>query len=185
MADSLKSKSKFLSLILRHKPGVIGITLDENGWTNIEDIISKAQLHGFAISINEIFTIVASDGKQRFALSPDLKRIRANQGHSLQVDLQLQPAIPPEVLYHGTAERNVASIKVKGILKGKRHHVHLSADQETARAVGSRYGKPVVVVVDTRRMLKDNFIFFKTANGVWLTDIVPASYLQFGEQQSR
>jgi putative RNA 2'-phosphotransferase len=183
MANALKSKSKFLSLILRHKPEVIGITLDENGWTGIEELIEKAQLHGFPLSLNELLTIIASNDKQRFALSSDQKRIRANQGHSLEVDLQLQPTIPPEILYHGTAERNIASIKVQGIIKGKRHHVHLSADQHTARAVGSRYGKPIVVGVDTQRMHNDNFVFFQTANGVWLTDIVPARYLVFEKQK--
>ena len=179
MRDVSKSKSKFLSLILRHKPELIGIALDEKGWADIEELIDKAQLHGFEITLDELHAIIASNDKQRFAVSSDQKRIRANQGHSVKVDLQLQPSIPPPVLYHGTAERNLASIKAQGILKGKRHHVHLSTDQKTAFAVGSRYGKPIIIVVDTQTMSNNNFIFFQTANEVWLTDFVPAQYLRF------
>lgn len=179
MIDASKSKSKFLSLLLRHKPEIIGLTLDENGWASIEELINKAQLHGFPITFEELHAIIRSNDKQRFAMSADQRLIRANQGHSLKVDLQLQPSIPPEVLYHGTAERNLASIKVHGILKGKRHHVHLSMDQQTALAVGSRYGKPIIIEVDTQKMIKDNFTFFQTANGVWLTGFVPPQYLCF------
>jgi putative RNA 2'-phosphotransferase len=181
MRNASKSKSKFLSLILRHKPDVIGITLDENGWTSIAQLIDKAHLHGVDITLDELHAIIASDDKQRFAMSSDQKRIRANQGHSLKIDLQLQPSIPPKVLYHGTAARNLASIKEQGILKGKRHHVHLSMDQETAFAVGSRYGKPIIIVVDAQRMINDKFIFYQTANAVWLTEFVPAAYLRFDQ----
>ncbi|HEY0057626.1 MAG TPA: RNA 2'-phosphotransferase [Flavisolibacter sp.] len=179
MADLLKSKSKFLSLILRHKPELIGLDLDPNGWASVEDLISKAQLHGSPITVEEMHTIVTFNDKQRFALSPDQKFIRAHQGHSLQVDLQLQPAHPPVILYHGTAERNLKTIKLQGILKGRRHYVHLSASLETAVAVGSRHGKAIVLEIDAQKMMEDNYLFFKTANGVWLTDFVPHQYLRY------
>lgn len=179
MPSANKSKSKFLSLLLRHQPEVIGLTLDENGWAGIRELIEKSSLHHNAITFEELHAIVASDSKQRFALSTDGQRIRASQGHSLNVDLQLQPAVPPVVLYHGTAEKNRSSIEAGGILKGRRHHVHLSSDQETAMAVGRRYGKPMVMAVDSQKMAKDNFAFFKSANGVWLTHFVPPQYLRF------
>ena len=169
-----KELSKHLSYVLRHKPDAIGIELDENGWTSVRDLISKSPK---AFSPEIISFIVANNDKKRFILSEDGTKIRANQGHSVNVDLALKAVIPPSVLYHGTATRFLEPIFQDGLKKMKRHHVHLSADLETAAKVGQRHGKLVILTVDTEAMHSANYEFFQSQNGVWLTDIVPAKFL--------
>ncbi len=169
--------SKFLSLVLRHDPARIGVVLDRAGWTDVTALLEACAAHGVAITRDELAQIVATSDKQRFALSPDGTRIRANQGHSLDVDLELAPAVPPDVLYHGTIERVVESIRARGLDKGERHHVHLSADAETARAVGARRGKPIVLTVRAKEMVAAGHAFFRSANGVWLVESVPPEFL--------
>jgi putative RNA 2'-phosphotransferase len=179
MSTNDKTTSKFLSLVLRHKPEIIGLTLDENGWTDTGELITKMNAQGHSITLEKLKAIVDSNDKKRFAFSEDYKRIRANQGHSIEVDLDLQEQIPPDILYHGTAEKNITSIKQQGLIKGNRHHVHLSADTETARKVGMRYGIPVILIIDAKRMYEQGFKFFRSENGVWLTDHVLPQYIQF------
>ncbi|MEO0740179.1 MAG: RNA 2'-phosphotransferase [Bacteroidota bacterium] len=172
-----KSTSKFLSLVLRHDPGRIGITLGARGWTDAAALIGAANRHGVALNRALLEHVVATNAKQRFALSDDSTRVRANQGHSVQIDLGLTPSEPPAVLYHGTARKNLGSIRAHGLVKRQRHHVHLSVDTETAAKVGQRHGKPVVLTVDAARMQADGHVFFRSENGVWLTGVVPAAYL--------
>ena len=171
--------SKFLSLVLRHEPARIGITLDSAGWTDVDALLAASAAHGVAITRDELAQIVASSDKQRFALTADGARIRANQGHSVEVELELAPATPPALLYHGTVDRFLDSIRAKGLVKGERHHVHLSADIATAQKVGGRRGKPVVLVVRAADMVAAGHGFFVSANGVWLTEAVPATFLDF------
>lgn len=173
----LTKASKFLSLVLRHDPGKIGITLDSAGWVEVDHLLKRASAHGVKILPEELKSIVETNNKKRFAFSEDGKKIRANQGHSVEVDLGLTPTQPPDVLYHGTATRFVDSIWEKGLIKGSRHHVHLSADMDTAVNVGSRHGKPVVFSVDAQHMHAEGYQFFRSENGVWLTDHVPIRYL--------
>ena len=135
--------SKLLSLVLRHQPETLGITLDEGGWVSVGVLLQALERHGTQLSVDELRRIVAESDKQRFALSADGWRIRANQGHSVSVDLGLDPRVPPELLFHGTATRNLDSIRQQGLLRGARHHVHLTADCDTAVRVGQRYGAPV------------------------------------------
>ena len=177
MPASATKISKFLSLVLRHQPDKIGITLDESGWTPVGALLSACAEHGFHLTPEELREVVATSDKQRFAFSPDGELIRASQGHSVKIELGYEPALPPPVLYHGTAERNLPSIKERGLLKGRRHHVHLSETIETALAVGARYGKPVALTIESERMRRDGLIFYLSANGVWLTDHVPASHI--------
>src|SRR6478672_11499013 len=173
MSDKHKQNSKFLSLVLRHEPELIGITLDEAGWVAVDELLAGCARQGRAISRAELAEIVRTSDKQRFALSEDGTRIRANQGHSVPVELGHEPATPPEVLYHGTAEKYLASIRREGLRKGERHHVHLSDRVETAKAVGSRHGRLVLLEVAAGRMARDGHTFYRTTNGVWLTDHVP------------
>jgi putative RNA 2'-phosphotransferase len=170
--------SKFLSLVLRHEPERIGIVLDESGWTDIAALLAAAAAHGVAITRAELDEVVATSDKQRFALSPDGTRIRANQGHSVDVELGLAPATPPDRLYHGTVARFVESIRELGILKGSRHHVHLSADEDTARRVGGRRGAPVVLGVRAGEMAAAGHAFFRSENGVWLVEHVPPEFVE-------
>lgn len=179
MSKDEKSLSKFLSIILRHKPETIGLTLDEHGWAEVDELITKASLHNMLFSFERLNRIVEGNDKQRFIFSDDRLRIRANQGHSINVDLQLKEKEPPHQLFHGTALKNIESIKVHGLLKGERHHVHLSADTETAVSVGKRYGKPSVIRVDAEAMYREQFKFYESENKVWLTDYVPVRYLRF------
>src|SRR5688572_7482852 len=139
--------SKFLSLVLRHDPARIGIVLDDAGWTDVSALLAAAAAHGVTITRAELAEVVATSDKQRFALSPDGTRIRANQGHSVEVDLELAAAPPPATLYHGTVDAALPGIREKGLIRGARHHVHLSADLETAKKVGGRRGKPVILTV--------------------------------------
>jgi len=170
--------SKFLSLVLRHDPNSIGIVLDPNGWTSVDALIERASAHGHPFGRETLAAIVRESDKQRFALSEDGSMIRANQGHSVQVDLGYEAAEPPLGLFHGTAARNTASILAQGLIKGARHHVHLSSDLQTAHKVGQRRGPPVVFRVNSGSMYADGLTFFRSANGVWLTDHVPPIYLE-------
>jgi putative RNA 2'-phosphotransferase len=178
MKDQHKHNSKFLSLVLRHEPELVGITLDEAGWVGVDELLAGCARRGRAISPEELLEIVRTSDKQRFALSEDGTRIRANQGHSVPVELGHEPATPPEVLYHGTAERHLAGIRREGLKKGARHDVHLSERVETAGAVGSRHGKLVLLEIAAGRMHREGFAFSRTPNGVWLTDHVPAEYVK-------
>jgi putative RNA 2'-phosphotransferase len=171
-------QSKFLSLVLRHDPARIGITLDSAGWTDVTALLAAVAAAGTPITRDELVQIVATSDKQRFALSPDGERIRANQGHSVEVELELAPATPPATLYHGTVDRFLASIREKGLIKGARHHVHLSADLGTAEKVGGRRGRPVILVVRAADMVAAGHPFFVSANGVWLTEHVPPAFIE-------
>ena len=179
MSDTLVRKSKFLSLVLRHQPEKIGLTLDEAGWVPVTDLLEGCRKAGHAITLEQLREIVRTSDKQRFALSEDGTRIRANQGHSVEVDLGYEPAAPPEVLYHGTAAQYVPSIRQQGLIKGSRHHVHMSEREETARTVGQRHGRLVLLTVRAGDMHRAGIPFFRTPNNVWLTDAVPAEYLVF------
>lgn len=174
-----KSISKFLSLILRHSPQTIEIKLDENGWANVDELISKCAKHRHTFTFAELEEVVATNDKQRFIFNEDKTKIRANQGHSIAVDLALQSQTPPDYLYHGTVSKFLNEIKKDGLLKMSRQHVHLSKDKETAIKVGSRRGVPVILVVQSGKMHQDGFIFYKSENDVWLTDHVPANYIEF------
>ena len=177
MLKNLKSISKFLSLVLRHHPEAIGLKLDAEGWANIEDLVRLAAAHGRSVSRGLIAEVVRTSEKQRFALKDDGNYIRANQGHSVEVNLNLPPSEPPEVLYHGTSTRFLNSIKRDGLESRGRRYVHLSSNAHTARMVGSRHGRPVVLKVDAKQMHADGFVFFLSENGVWLTDGVPPRYI--------
>ena len=169
--------SKFLAKHLRHAPGEIGLTLDAQGWAPVDELLDASARHGFRIDYGELVEVVETNDKRRYAFDATGDRIRAVQGHSVEVDLGLEPLLPPETLYHGTVERFLASIRERGLIKGNRRHVHLSADIETARRVGSRRGKPVILRVEAGRLHRDGAAFFRSENGVWLTDAVPPSYL--------
>jgi putative RNA 2'-phosphotransferase len=177
MNRRLVTVSKFLAKHLRHAPDALGLTLRPGGWVSVDDLLAASARAGFTISYDELLECVETNDKQRFALDDTGDLIRANQGHSVAVDLQLEEQEPPDLLYHGTVERFLASILAEGLKKGKRHHVHLSKDTETARKVGARRGQPVLLRVDAGRMHAAGFRFFLSANGVWLTDSVPAAFL--------
>lgn len=177
-----KKISKFLSLVLRHKPEVLELQLDGQGWASVEELLEKMNREPYSLSFDDLKEIVETNDKQRFIFSDDYQRIRANQGHSLSVDLALEAKTPPGILYHGTAIKNLDSIKEKGLIKGQRHHVHLSADRETAKQVGGRHGKPVVLVVQAMNMYQAGMHFYQSENGVWLTDHVPAHLITFPDQ---
>jgi putative RNA 2'-phosphotransferase len=172
--------SKFLSLVLRHDPGRIGITLDDAGWTDVAALLAACAAHGVPITRDELAAIVATSDKRRFAFSPDGARIRASQGHSVDVDLQLAPAIPPDTLFHGTVERALDGIRAAGLLPGERHHVHLSADRDTASLVGARRGRPVILTIRAGAMAAAGHTFYQSANGVWLVDHVPPAFIVEG-----
>jgi putative RNA 2'-phosphotransferase len=177
MNDRTVRISKFLSLVLRHQPEKIGLSLDQSGWASVEQLIEASRRRGFEFTLEELQNVVASNDKKRFSLSEDGLRIRANQGHSIKIELGYAPTAPPDILYHGTAERFLASIEQHGLVKGKRHHVHLSPDVDTATKVGRRHGKEVVLRIKTGLMHQDGFVFYLSANGVWLTEHVPVQYL--------
>lgn len=169
--------SKFLSYVLRHHPESVGLDLDSAGWTDVAELIAGAERAGQHFTRTDLVEVVATNPKQRFALSSDGTRIRAVQGHSVAVELGVPPVEPPEVLYHGTAEKTVPSILKDGLLPMARQQVHLSADQVTAEAVGRRHGRPVVLEVTAGQMSRDGYQFYQADNGVWLTDSVPVAYL--------
>lgn len=168
--------SRFLSYILRHNPGAIDLRLDSHGWIDVNTLIDAANRHGKNLNREIIEEIVTSNDKKRFALSADGMKIRANQGHSIEIDLALTPVTPPKILYHGTAGKYLRAIKQDGIKSSGRHHVHLSVDRVTAEKVGKRHGKPVVISINTEKMWQDGAAFYRSANGVWLTDYVDPSY---------
>ena len=171
--------SKFLSWVLRHEPGAIGLELDRNGWVEIDRLLEACRAHGEMLSRDLLAEIVATSPKQRFAISEDGLRIRASQGHSIEIELGYQPEEPPELLFHGTVASSVAAIRADGLSRMERHHVHLSPDVATARSVGMRRGKPVVLRIAAGRMRRDGHVFFLSANGVWLTEHVPPGYIEF------
>ena len=176
----LKRLSKFISMILRHRPEVIGITLDEHGWADVEKLIKGINETGEEVEFSKatLEEIVKTDEKQRYSFSQDKALIRANQRHSVPVDVELERKEPPKVLYHGTGSKSVEAIKKQGILSMERLYVHLSTDVETATKVGKRHGTPVIFQVNSEQMQKDGYDFFQSVNGVWLTKEVPAQYLE-------
>ena len=175
----LTQSSKFLSLILRHEPAKFGVVLDEAGWTDVAALLEACRRHGRAIDPALLEQIVATNDKKRFSFDETGTRIRANQGHSVEVELGYEPASPPALLYHGTATRFLEAIRAEGLKKMARHHVHLSADELTAVKVGQRHGKPAVLLVDAMAMTTAGFSFFLSTNGVWLVDHVPARFIRF------
>lgn len=174
------SRSKFLSLILRHKPETIGITLDSNGWANVNELLRRIALGDPDFNMSVLIDIVKTDSKGRYSFNEDMTMIRANQGHSINVDVQLKVETPPDILYHGTSVNSVSSIIKHGLMKMGRLHVHLSDNYDTAIKVGSRHGSPVVLTIHASRMVEDGYKFYISENGVWLTDSVPPQYLIAG-----
>ncbi len=173
----LNKTSKFISLILRHKPETIGISLDEHGWASVSELIegiSKKQYIDMAM----LEKIVATDSKQRYSFNEDKTLIRANQGHSIPVDVELPVKKPPVILYHGTGEKYVSSIDEQGLIPKSRLYVHLSGDESTAKVVGSRHGKPVIYEIHASQMYNDGYVFYQSVNGVWLTKSVPVKYMK-------
>ena len=177
MDRRLMTVSKYLAKHLRHQPDALGLALGPGGWVNVDDLLAASAGAGFTISYDELIECVETNDKKRFAFNETGDLIRANQGHSVEVDLQLEKREPPEILFHGTVEQFLVSIMAEGLKKGKRHHVHLSKDIDTARKVGARRGKPVILQVATGRMHSEGYTFFRSVNGVWLTDAVPADFL--------
>jgi putative RNA 2'-phosphotransferase len=176
-SSALTRLSKFLSFVLRHDPGAIGVALDRSGWADIDELLEHCRAHGRPLSREVLESIVANSPKRRFAISDDGRRVRASQGHSVDVDLGYEPATPPEWLFHGTVAASLPAIRAAGLARMARHHVHLSPDAATARAVGARRGRPVVLRVAAGRMHGDGHLFFLSANGVWLTERVPPDYI--------
>lgn len=174
MRKELVKKSKFLSWVLRHKPEEVGLKLDPCGWANVEELLEAMRFDPEILR-----EVVETNDKKRFSFNEDGTRIRANQGHSIMVDLGLEPVGPPPILYHGTAEKNIHNIMMRceGLQKRGRQYVHLSEDQETAIKVGQRHGKVVVLTIRACHMVEHGFQFFLSENGVWLTDHVPSEYI--------
>ncbi len=179
MEKQVKHISKFLSLVLRHEPEQIGITLDEEGWTDVAELIAKMSKKGTRLDFETLQLVVDTNDKKRFAFNEDKTRIRASQGHTVEVDLNLPPQVPPTILYHGTAIKNLPVIKEKGLVRMARQHLHLSAEEGTAKNVGGRHGKPVVLTIQAKTMHEKGYVFYLSANGVWLTDHVPAEFIEF------
>ncbi len=177
-SSKLVKISKYLSKHLRHQPDRLGIELLPGGWVSVDQLLAACQKNSFPISRLQLEEVVATNDKQRFSFDSTGTLIRANQGHSIEVDLQLEPAIPPDVLYHGTGADAIKAIRMAGLCKMSRHHVHLSTDRATSRNVGARHGKPVVLAVDAAAMHQAGYIFYCSDNGVWLVDSVPPEYLQ-------
>jgi putative RNA 2'-phosphotransferase len=170
--------SKFLSLILRHEPERLGLKLDSAGWVSVEELLEAVNRHGVSLTLEQLKHVVATNDKKRFAFNDDGLKIRASQGHSVEVDLQYESEIPPELLYHGTPERFVESIRANGLNKGERHDVHLSPDAATAIKVGQRRGKPIVLKIRAGEMHRSGHLFRRSANNVWLVDFVPAEFIE-------
>ena len=171
------SLGRFISLVLRHQPQTIGLTLDEHGWADTKALISGVCATGRKLDMETLDRIVRENNKQRYSFNEDKSKIRANQGHSIAVDVEMDIAEPPAVLYHGTAVQSLDSIREKGILKMSRNYVHLSKDIDTAVKVGSRHGKPAVLVINTAEMLADGFVFRLSDNGVWQSEDIPQKYV--------
>jgi len=175
----IKHTSKFISLILRHHPEKIGLQLDENGWANVADLIAKSAEHDVLFSMAELEEIVSNNDKKRFIFNEQHTKIRANQGHSISITLDIPAQAPPEWLYHGTIAKFLPAIKATGLLKMSRQHVHLSHERATAEKVGSRRGRPVILSIQSGKMHRDGILFYCSENGVWLTDHVPVQYIDF------
>lgn len=175
---AMKEISKFLSYVLRHEPEAIGLELDDNGWADVDELLAKAQAAGRGFDRATLEQVVATSDKKRFTLSDDGTRIRAAQGHSVEVDLAIAPMVPPAMLFHGTAAATVAAIMAEGLRPGRRQKVHLSLDEDTAVKVGQRHGRPVVLRVDAAGMHAQGLAFWRADNGVWLTDHVPPQFLK-------
>jgi putative RNA 2'-phosphotransferase len=171
--------SKFLSLILRHEPERVGLKLDEAGWTDVEELLRVVNRNGVSLTLDQLKHVVATNNKKRFAFSEDGQRIRASQGHSIEVDLQYPPQQPPEILYHGTASRFLEGIRRDGLNKMGRHDVHLSAETKVTLQVGSRHGRPVLLTIHAGNMHRAGHVFRCSANGVWLVRNVPPEFIQF------
>jgi putative RNA 2'-phosphotransferase len=178
MSNRNDKAGRLLALALRHDPSALGLALDAQGYADVEEVLQGLARRGKAISREDLEHIVATNDKKRFAFSADGRKIRASQGHSVQVELGYAPATPPPVLYHGTATHHVESIQKLGIMRGQRHHVHLSAAEETALKVGKRHGDPVLLEIDAARMQADGHAFYVSDNGVWLVEHVPVTYLK-------
>ena len=175
----MKNTSKFISLILRHKPETIGIALDEHGWADVQGLVDGINRSGgHFLAMERLEEIVRTDDKQRYSFNGDHTLIRANQGHSIPVEVELEKKTPPDILWHGTGEKYVSSIDVQGLIPKSRLYVHLSSDIETAKKVGSRHGKPVIYEIDCRKMSEDGHAFYLSTNHIWLTKAVPAVYLK-------
>ena len=177
--NKLTELSRFLSYVLRHKPDAIGLNMQSDGWVYVEELLAKMSANGKDITLDVLEMIVHQDDKQRYSFNLDKTQIRANQGHSIEIDLNLEPVDPPEHLYHGTTSRNLDSIKENGLLKQQRHHVHLSENTDTAKRVGARYGKPVILTILSSEMVKAGHTFYCSDNNVWLTDTVPPKFIKF------
>lgn len=178
LTEKKMKDTKLLSLVLRHKPEEIGLTLDSNGWADVNDLIKRINLNTkYKVTLDELTQLVADNDKQRFTFNDNKTKIRANQGHSIPIELGLEPTEPPDNLYHGTSTRNIDSILSNGISKQQRQHVHLSTKLDTAINVGTRHGTPAVLVIDSKQMYNDGISFVLSKNGVWLTDIVPPKYI--------
>jgi putative RNA 2'-phosphotransferase len=174
----LVKTSKYLSRHLRHHPERIGLTLEPGGWIPVDALLRACRSQAFALTLDDLRQVVERNDKQRFSFDETGTRIRANQGHSVAVDLELEPASPPALLFHGTGVRFLDSIMRAGLTRAGRHHVHLSSDTATATRVGARHGRPVVLEVAATRMREDGFTFYVTSNGIWLTLAVPTAYLK-------
>ncbi|AWM13530.1 RNA 2'-phosphotransferase [Flavobacterium sediminis] len=174
-----KEISKFLSLILRHAPQTIQLQLDENGWASVNELITKSNQFGKELDEEILDYVVKNNDKKRFVFNEDKTKIRASQGHSIEVELDLKEAHPEHFLYHGTVAKFLEAIQKEGLQKMSRQHVHLSRDKETATKVGSRRGKPIILSIDAPKMIADGYSFYLSENGVWLTDHVPVEYIKF------
>ena len=185
MDKHLAKLSKFLSLILRHKPQVIGLQLDVNGWADVAQLIDLVNQHGIAISQELLDVIVQKNTQERFTYNADRTKIRANQGHALALDLDLVAEVPPTILFHGTATRFLSSIRTRGLLPGSRQHVHLAAEELDAIRVGQRHGQPIVLIIQAEVMCRAGYQFYCSQNGVWLTEMVPPRYIEFPVRAER
>lgn len=170
--------SRFISLVLRHKPEVISLNIDKHGWASVDELIEKVSKWYPQMNKELLDYIVENNNKKRFSYNEDQSQIRANQGHSINVDVDLEERIPPDVLYHGTAFQNIDSIMEKGIVKGNRLYVHLSQDEKTAINVGKRHGLPIVLIINTKEMVEDGIVFYYSVNGIWLTEYISPKYIQ-------
>ncbi|MCB1227985.1 MAG: RNA 2'-phosphotransferase [Verrucomicrobiales bacterium] len=177
--DQTTRTSKFLSLVLRHQPDAAHVTLDPSGWVDVANLLEGCAKGGCPISRDDLNHVVATNVKKRFEFNADQTRIRASQGHSVEVDLAYTPESPPELLYHGTATRFLNSIREKGLLKMQRHHVHLSAETQVTQEVGARHGRPALLTILGGQMHREGHVFFRSTNGVWLVEHVPPQYIQF------
>ncbi|HEY6226541.1 MAG TPA: RNA 2'-phosphotransferase [Verrucomicrobiae bacterium] len=182
--EEVVKTSKFLSLILRHEPERVGIKLDSAGWVSVDELLEAVNRHGVSLTLEQLKHVVATNDKTRFAFSEDGSKIRANQGHSVEVDLQYEPKVPPEFLFHGTPQKFVQSIRATGLNKGERHDVHLSPDESTAAKVGQRRGRPVILKIRAGEMHRQGHVFRRSANNVWLVAFVPPQFIEF-EQSER